>query len=165
MPSKALLLLDNAPSHPNEKDLVSEDGSILAMFMPPNVTPLIQPMDQNAIRITKLHYRNSLLAAVFESQCNVIESVKKITLRDAVTFLHSAWNKVGQQTLAKCWKPILSIADPFEEEDNIPLNLLKSQMNETRRLARAAVDMLEKMTPEVSYMLKSISFEVKTLHT
>ncbi|XP_053949240.1 jerky protein homolog-like, partial [Anastrepha ludens] len=58
LPIKALLLIDNAPSYPNEAELTTENGQISAMFMPPTVTPLIQPMDQNAIKITKLHYRN-----------------------------------------------------------------------------------------------------------
>uniref|UniRef100_A0A0A1XD32 Jerky protein homolog-like n=1 Tax=Zeugodacus cucurbitae TaxID=28588 RepID=A0A0A1XD32_ZEUCU len=39
LPIKALLLIDNAPSHQNEAQLATEDGQILAMFMPPNVTP------------------------------------------------------------------------------------------------------------------------------
>ncbi|XP_037811958.1 jerky protein homolog-like, partial [Lucilia sericata] len=56
LPVKALLLIDKAPCYPPESYLKSEDGSIEAMFMPPNVTALIQPMDQNPIRITKLHY-------------------------------------------------------------------------------------------------------------
>ncbi|XP_053960459.1 jerky protein homolog-like [Anastrepha ludens] len=64
LPIKALLLIDNASSHPNEAELTTENGQISAMFMPPNVTPLIQPMDQNAIKITKLYYRNSILASI-----------------------------------------------------------------------------------------------------
>ncbi|XP_053949255.1 jerky protein homolog-like [Anastrepha ludens] len=64
LPIKALLLIDNAPSHPNEAELPTENGQISAMFMSPNCTPLIQPMDQNAIKVTKLHYRNSLLASI-----------------------------------------------------------------------------------------------------
>jgi hypothetical protein len=47
---KAILLLDNCPGHPDECDLVSDDGKITAMFFPPNCTPLLQPMDQNVIQ-------------------------------------------------------------------------------------------------------------------
>ncbi|XP_053964152.1 uncharacterized protein LOC128867080 [Anastrepha ludens] len=36
LPVKALLLIDNAPSHPNEAELTTENGQISAMFMPPN---------------------------------------------------------------------------------------------------------------------------------
>ena len=37
---KALLLLDNAPSHPSSTTLQSEDGKIKAMFLPPNTTAI-----------------------------------------------------------------------------------------------------------------------------
>ena len=48
---KALLLLDNAPSHPDSSSLTN--GSIVAMFLPPNTTPLIQPMDQGVLESLK----------------------------------------------------------------------------------------------------------------
>jgi hypothetical protein len=46
---KAVLLLDNAPSHPNESFIKSEDGKIFVKYLPLNVTALIQLMDQGAI--------------------------------------------------------------------------------------------------------------------
>jgi hypothetical protein len=49
LPQKAVLLLDNAPSHPNEDILKSEDGNIFVKYLPPNVTAMIQPMDQGVI--------------------------------------------------------------------------------------------------------------------
>ena len=38
---KALLLLDNAPSHPDESVLQTSDKCFKAMFLPPNTTALI----------------------------------------------------------------------------------------------------------------------------
>ncbi|XP_053968756.1 tigger transposable element-derived protein 2-like [Anastrepha ludens] len=61
LPVKAVLILDNAPCHPKQGLLKTECGSIFVLYMPPNVTPLLQPMDQNVIRLTKLHYRTNLL--------------------------------------------------------------------------------------------------------
>jgi len=43
--------LDNAPSHPSEEELMKRD--IKAIFLPPNVTSLIQPMDQGVIEWLK----------------------------------------------------------------------------------------------------------------
>ncbi|XP_054725487.1 jerky protein homolog-like [Anastrepha obliqua] len=86
LPVKALLLIDNAPSHPSELELKTEDGNIVAMFFPPNLTPLIQPMDQNAIKITKLYYRNSLLAMVTAKKSDLVDYMKAVTLRDCVCF-------------------------------------------------------------------------------
>ena len=47
--SKAILILDNCSAHPDEHDLVSEDGNIVAKFLPPNVTALIQPINQGVL--------------------------------------------------------------------------------------------------------------------
>lgn len=58
---KAVLLLDNAPAHPSSATLSSKDGRIKAMFLPPNTTSTIQPMDQGVIESTKRHYRNLYL--------------------------------------------------------------------------------------------------------
>ena len=49
LPQKAVLVLDNCPAHPNVEDLTSEDGKITALYLPPNVTSLIQPMDQGVL--------------------------------------------------------------------------------------------------------------------
>ena len=58
---KALLLLDNAQSHPNETALQSSDKCIKVIFLPPNTTALIQPMDQGVLESLKCRYRESLL--------------------------------------------------------------------------------------------------------
>jgi transposase-like protein len=58
---KALLLLDNCSAHPDEETLISDDHLITARFLPPNVTCLIQPMDQGVLETLKRHYRKSLL--------------------------------------------------------------------------------------------------------
>lgn len=47
---KAVLLLDNAPSHPCEALLKSDDGKIFVKYLQPSVTALIQPMDQGWIK-------------------------------------------------------------------------------------------------------------------
>ncbi|XP_062710749.1 tigger transposable element-derived protein 1-like [Aedes albopictus] len=49
---KALLLLDNAPSHPTTFD----HPNVKLLYLPPNTTSLIQPLDQGIIRNFKLLY-------------------------------------------------------------------------------------------------------------
>lgn len=46
---KALLILDNCSAHPSDGELKSKDGKVTAQFLPPNVTSLIQPMDQGVL--------------------------------------------------------------------------------------------------------------------
>lgn len=82
LPLKALLLLDNAPAHPLEDDLKSIDENFTILYMPPNCTALIQPMDQHVIQNIKVNYKKKLLLRVFSQQevnpeCTVSEVLKK----------------------------------------------------------------------------------------
>ena len=58
---KAVLLLDNCSAHPDAEELVSDDGKIFAKFLPPNVTSLIQPMDQGVLESLKRRNKKKLL--------------------------------------------------------------------------------------------------------
>ena len=58
---KVLLLIDNAPAHPSEEVLKSKDGKVVTMFLPPNTTSVIQPMDQGILVGMKRHYKKFLL--------------------------------------------------------------------------------------------------------
>ena len=58
---RAVLVLDNCSAHPNAEDLVSDDKKIFVEYLPPNVTALIQPMDQGVLKALKLHYKRKLL--------------------------------------------------------------------------------------------------------
>ena len=62
--AKALLLLDNAPAHPDAEQLVCADGKIRTMFLPPNANTIIQPMDLGVIVSCKLFYQRKYLDEV-----------------------------------------------------------------------------------------------------
>lgn len=128
-----MLLLDNCTAH---EELSSNDGKIVTMMLPPNVTAVIQPMDQNPIKITKLKYRNSLLAnVVAQEEVSVHDALKNHSIRDAILLLKSAWDNVSPNVLEKAWSKILNWDDKdFDGEDDIPLSELiasKSVYDET----------------------------------
>lgn len=150
MPQKALLLLDNAPSHPNENDLRTDDGAICVMYMPPNVTPLIQPMDQNVIRLTKLHYRKNLLTTIVAKKENNIAAVlKELNLKDAVINLEAAWRKIEKETIVKCWRNILSENSEDDSDDDTPLIVLRDKWQNEKAIANQDERMLEAETLEI----------------
>ncbi|XP_054727477.1 jerky protein homolog-like [Anastrepha obliqua] len=131
LPVKAVLILDNAPCHLKQKLLKTECGSIFVLYMPPNVTPLLQPMDQNLIRLTKLHYRTNLLKAAIGKD-EIADFLKKITLKDAICLLTQAWQKVDADVIKKCWCPLLDYKHPINNdeciEDDVPLSVLRRQI-------------------------------------
>ncbi|KAJ3616505.1 hypothetical protein MTP99_019821 [Tenebrio molitor] len=159
LPEKALLLLDNAPSHPPEEKLVSEDGLIVAMYMPPNVTPLIQPMDQNVIRLTKLHYRSSFLAMVVANKSkDMNEIIKQYNLKDAIFNLSRAWNKLEPTVIKKCWRNILSTPDVAVEdpEENIPLATLRQEILHLKNLMETNINLLHTIDSQQDYQIVDI---------
>lgn len=132
LPERALLIVDNASSHGSIEELTSEDGQFTTLFLPSNCTALLQPMDQNAIRLTKLFYRKSLLAHILSSnEENVVKLLKTINLKDAVCLLYNAWENVSPEVLKKCWHKIMvrvsntNLDTEYDAEDLIPLSQLR----------------------------------------
>lgn len=114
---KILLLVDNCPAHP---DVQLEQ--IKLVFMPPNTSSKLQPMDQGVIHSLKCHYRKTLLMKMLD----VIDKNEKLSidLLDAVNFIHRAWQKVSQETIANCFKHggFVRKETEYEPDDEIPLN-------------------------------------------
>lgn len=115
LPEKALLVLDNAPSHPSESVLKSKCGNIFVKYLPPNVTALIQPMDQGVIASVKRNYRSTVLKKMIEEGSDLKSFFKNFTLLDAIYECDAAWKKVKASSLTKSWKKILP--DICEEAD------------------------------------------------
>lgn len=118
LPARAVLLLDNAPSHPNERVLRSDDGMIFVKYLPPNVTALIQPMDQGVIAAMKKIYRGSLLQKLIDEGSNLQIFWKQLTVLDAIYEVSKAWRKVKQSTIAKSWKNINPKIENINESDD-----------------------------------------------
>lgn len=118
LPEKAVLLIDNAPSHPSTSVLKSTDGKFFAMFLPPNVTALIQPMDQGVIASMKRQYRTKLLMTKIEEGCDLKQFWKEYTILDSIYDIASAWESVKQLTLIKSWRKIFP-----KIEEQVELNV------------------------------------------
>lgn len=67
LPLKCVLLMNNAPAHPPnvEEDLDPAYDFIKIKFLPPNITPPLQPMDQQVISNFKKIYTKALFFNVF----------------------------------------------------------------------------------------------------
>lgn len=116
---KALLLIDNCSAHPEESELVSDDGCIKACFLPPNVTAVIQPMDQGVIESVKRQYRKRLCEALLladDDNTSLSDFLRRIDLKFVVDTLARVWQATTSTTLRNAWRKLL--AEPIEETDH-----------------------------------------------
>lgn len=119
-------MLDNATCHSSKDVLTSDDGLISVFFLPPNVTSLIQPMDQNVLNLLKLYYRKNLLSGILsENDNDIVQSLKSITLKDVILNLASAWAKFEASSISKIWNNLFKLEN-LDEEDEVPLSILAS---------------------------------------
>lgn len=107
IPFKILLLLDNAPGHPPHIGDLHPD--VKFVFLPPNTTPLIQPMDQGSIATLKAHY----LRTTFAQAISAIDADSELTLRDfwkhynilmSIKNIATAWEAVTTKCMNGIWK-------------------------------------------------------------
>lgn len=114
---RAVLLLDNCSAHPNEEDLTSSDGKVVAKFLPPNVTSLIQPMDQGVLESVKRRYKKKILEELVlqnDRGVPVMDYVRGINLLVVSDKICTSWDEIKATTLRLSWRKIL----PIETIDN-----------------------------------------------
>ena len=74
-------------------------------FLPPNVTSVIQPMDQGVIETFKRLYRKQMLRRLILADENDEETMisfhKNITLKDCCYMAAESWNSLDVSTLKK----------------------------------------------------------------
>ncbi|XP_035214767.1 tigger transposable element-derived protein 1-like, partial [Stegodyphus dumicola] len=108
---KALLLIDNAPSHPTNLSDLTTCIPVEVVFLPPNTTALIQPMDQGVISNFKAYYLRRTFKQMFEKtdgeeNQSIREFWKNYNIVDAVENIGLSWNEVTERSLKGVWKNI-----------------------------------------------------------
>ena len=127
LPSEAVLVLDNCSAHCSSDELKSFDGAITTIFLPPQTTAILQPMDQNIIQMIKANYRRKLLREIHGRPGEFEENIKLINIKDAIFWVAEAWNSVPAQSIIKSWN-MLYREPIFDNEDDIPLSVIKERL-------------------------------------
>ncbi|XP_063226872.1 tigger transposable element-derived protein 7-like [Bacillus rossius redtenbacheri] len=106
---KALLIVDNAPSHPDTEKMCSQDGKIKCLALPPNTTSLIQPMDQGIILACKRIYKKKLPEDKEDDTrgMRTLQNIRNYSIRSAIFNWASAWKEIKTSTLANGWNKLL----------------------------------------------------------
>ena len=132
---KVLLILDNAPGHPHL--LEGRHPDVKVVFLPPNTTSILQPLDQELIAILKAKYYSYLFKKFHTSLDDDVELEEELAepqagpssapdtplaplltaqvlsywrsynIRQAIDFVLKAWDEVSIPAIVRAWLPLM----------------------------------------------------------
>uniref|UniRef100_A0A3P9DK91 HTH CENPB-type domain-containing protein n=1 Tax=Maylandia zebra TaxID=106582 RepID=A0A3P9DK91_9CICH len=111
LPMKCPLIIDNAHPSGLEDDILEEFSFIKVLFLPPNTTPLLQPMDQQVTSNLKRPYTKHMF-----KRCLDITESTQLSLREfwknhfdiaaCLKLISLAWREVSRRTLNSAWRKL-----------------------------------------------------------
>jgi hypothetical protein len=118
---RVLLLLDNAPSHIWTDSNKADYPNLEIVFLPPNTTSKLQPMDAGIIAAFKRQYCKYQL----QHAIDLIDRGKapyKIDQLKAMQWTCMIWRNMDSSTLANCWRHTTLLTNEMnvESESDIP---------------------------------------------
>lgn len=96
----AILCIDNAPSHIFDD---SKFTNTKVVFLVPNMTSHIQPMDAGIIRAFKAHYRRLFILRALARYEDGDDNIYCIDQLEGMNIAREAWTYVTSTTIANCW--------------------------------------------------------------
>lgn len=115
---KILLFVDNCPSHPK---VTGNLQAIRVVFLPPNMTSKLQPLDQGVIKNLKHHYRKKCVQRLLRN-VETGKQLNDINLLDAVVMLQKSWDDVTEKTIANCFRKAGFVKTEFEFQEQEDLD-------------------------------------------
>ncbi|XP_051784749.1 tigger transposable element-derived protein 4-like [Erpetoichthys calabaricus] len=118
-----VLLCDDCAAQSDDIRLTN----IKLVFMPPNTTSLIQPIDQGIIANFKRNYQSLMLRRLMaimdlgdNETMRAIELAHKLTLLDSLHMQKDAWSHVSTSTIVNCYRQA-SFVKAVEGDSTIPV--------------------------------------------
>lgn len=120
---KVLLFVDRCAAHPPDTSFLR---NVKVVFLPPNCTSRLQPLDFGIIHALKLKYRTSLVRKAL----NAIDQTKprsqnnsklKLNILQAMNLIMHSWKEISAETIKNCFKKAgfheIEMVAPVEEVD------------------------------------------------
>lgn len=97
---KILLFVDNCTAH----NCIPLMENVKVVFFPPNMTSVVQPMDQGVIKNFKHFYRRLVVQNILSGSFLDKHDKVKINVLEAARMCHSAWTQVTEKTIVNCFR-------------------------------------------------------------
>ncbi|CAM5167762.1 unnamed protein product [Natator depressus] len=106
---KVLLIIDNVPGHPAALQFAHTNVEIV--FLPPNTTSILQPLDQGMIRCFKATYMRLTFSWIrsamdADPNLNMMECWKSFNIADDITYVKQEMDAIKPETVNACWRTL-----------------------------------------------------------
>ncbi|XP_053572819.1 tigger transposable element-derived protein 1-like [Bombina bombina] len=154
LPSKAILLLDNAPCHPENLNAVKTPLDVNVVYMPPNITSDLQPMDEGIIATFKAYYLRQtfteMVRVLDRSDTTIKDYWHSFNILKGINNINAAWEEVTVNCLNGVWRKLL----PECIHNLTSVEPLENIVEDVSRLAQEA-GLSEVTTDDVTELLDS----------
>ncbi|XP_046142180.1 jerky protein homolog-like [Osmia bicornis bicornis] len=165
MLGKVILLVDNCSSHKNITPQVDEHFEII--YLPPNTTALIQPMDQGVIAKFKKSYRHKMLRRVLQYDQGMQEFYHKFNIKECINLVAESWTDITSANLKASWNKIfcresgeIDVCDTsIHSEMTDIINALTGENNDSEELNTVLTHLDEQET--INYEDDSTAMEIE----
>eukprot|EP00477_Mikrocytos_mackini_P001751 GAHX01001893.1.p1 GENE.GAHX01001893.1~~GAHX01001893.1.p1 ORF type:complete len:302 (-),score=44.86 GAHX01001893.1:16-921(-) len=147
---KIALLMDNVSFH---HCINVKLNNIEPVYLPPNSTFLLQPLDLGIIRSFKCYYKHSLSEHNLSSY-KLTKTIPKLNAKQAIIKIKRAWNRVKPSTVANCFKKssLLTLGCQIETNeqeinDRMEQDMIKVEIEENMK------ELHPNQTIDVEFML------------
>ena len=127
---KVLLLVDNCIARKLKSTEFQEDRQFEILFLPPNTTSTIQPMNQGVILKAKRVYHCRMLRRVVSYPGSIQEFSQTYNLKDCIDLLDEAWREVSVSDIRNSWNNIMKTAHEGTPAGEEPTDPLEPQLEE-----------------------------------
>lgn len=94
-----LLFIDNCTAH----NIIPNMESVSVIFLPPNTTSKLQPLDQGIIKNFKVMYRTEVVRHVLKNMESNAPNAALDVLQ-AMRFVDKSWRNVTESTIVNCFR-------------------------------------------------------------
>ena len=109
------MILDNASSRVISSAKVGKScgfstlelSNMTLVFLPPNVTSVVQPLDQGIIASFKIQYKKKLLQWVLSQYDDAtLKDLRKVVpnIKHAIMWSYEVWSELDVQIVMNCWR-------------------------------------------------------------
>ena len=114
---KVVLLLDNGSAHGNV-ETIPPLTNVEIVFLPPNTTAKLQPMDAGVIAYLKRGYRKWQYEMAVDNLNATLTNIYKVDQLVAMKVVKAVWQELSSLTVHNCWTATGLLTTPNETRDS-----------------------------------------------